>query len=123
MEQYSYGNADGNLDAVFAALADPTRRAILSRLASSQASVGELAEPFAMSQPAVSKHLKMLERAGLIERDIDRQRRPARLKAEPMMAAVDWLVTFRTFWTRSFDQLDSLLDEMKEAEAKGAAND
>ena len=102
-----------NLDAVFAALADPTRRAILSRLASGEASVNELAAPFEMSQPAVSKHLKVLERAGLIERDVDRQRRPARLRAEPMAAAVHWLQEFRQFWSASFDQLDTLLNELK----------
>jgi DNA-binding transcriptional ArsR family regulator len=108
-----------NLDAVFAALADPTRRAILSRLASGEASVNELAEPFEMSQPAVSRHLKVLERAGLIERDVDGQRRPARLKAEPMAAAVSWLEEFRTFWSSSFDQLDGLLKELKKNEKKG----
>lgn len=102
-----------NLDAIFAALADPTRRAILSRLASGEASVNQLAAPFEMSQPAVSKHLKVLERAGLIERDIDKQRRPARLKAEPMAAAVRWLEKFHEFWSSSFDQLDGLLKELK----------
>lgn len=102
-----------NLDAVFAALADPTRRAILSRLASGEASVNELAAPFEMSQPAVSKHLKVLERAGLIERDVDQQRRPARLRAEPMAAAVHWLQEFRQFWSTSFDQLDTLLSELQ----------
>lgn len=108
-----------NLDAVFAALADPTRRAILSRLATGDASVNEIGAPFEMSQPAVSKHLKVLERAGLIERDVDRQRRPARLKAEPMAAAVNWLQEFRRFWSSSFDQLDGLLNELKSAETKG----
>lgn len=110
-----------NLDAVFAALADPTRRAILSRLASGEASVNELAAPFEMSQPAVSKHLKVLERAGLIERDIDRQRRPARLRAEPMAAAVRWLQEFRHFWSASFDQLDTLLNELKKTKPKKGA--
>ncbi|MFT5508121.1 MAG: DNA-binding transcriptional ArsR family regulator [Hyphomicrobiaceae bacterium] len=118
MEQIGYGLAPQNLDAIFAALADPTRRAILSRLASGEASVNEIAAPFEMSQPAVSKHLKVLENAGLIERDIDRQRRPARLKAEPMAAAVDWLQTFEKFWLSSFDQLDGLLTELKRAEPK-----
>lgn len=103
-----------NLDAVFAALADPTRRAILSRLAGGDASVNEIASPFEMSQPAVSKHLKVLERAGLVTRAVDQQRRPARLNAEPMSAAVEWLEEFRTFWTGSFDQLDGLLDELKQ---------
>src|SRR5947209_1559689 len=104
------------LDAVFAALADATRRAILSRLAAGEASVNEIAEPFAISQPAVSKHLKVLERAGLIERGVDKTRRPARLKAEPMAAAVSWLEEFKQFWSSSFDQLDGLLEELKKAE-------
>jgi DNA-binding transcriptional ArsR family regulator len=120
MEQIGYISQSPNLDAVFAALADPTRRAILSRLAAGEASVNEIAAPFKMSQPAVSKHLKMLERAGLIERDIDRQRRPARLKAEPMAAAVRWLEEFRQFWSSSFDQLDGLLEELKQSTTKGA---
>ena len=96
MERIGYTEESRRLDAVFAALADPTRRAILSRLATGEAAVNELAAPFAMSQPAVSKHLKVLERAGLVVRDIDKQRRPARLKAEPMAAAVQWLEEFRT---------------------------
>ena len=123
MEQIGYTPEPQNLDAIFAALADPTRRAILGRLATGDASVTELAEPFAMSQPAVSKHLKVLERAGLVERDIDQQRRPARLKAEPMAAAVSWLEEFKRFWSSSFDQLDGLLDELKQAEAKGPNNE
>ena len=118
MEQYGYIYAQTNLDAVFAALADPTRRAILSRLANGQASVNEIAAPFEISQPAVSRHLKVLERAGLIERDVDEQRRPARLKAENMAAAVDWLAEFRAFWGTSFDQLDDLLIHLKQAQAK-----
>ncbi len=118
MEQLGYIGTQSNLDAVFAALADPTRRAILSRLADGQASVNEIAAPFEISQPAVSRHLKVLERAGLIERDIDEQRRPARLKAENMTAAVDWLAEFKVFWGTSFDQLDDVLIEMKRAEAK-----
>ncbi|MEO0883931.1 MAG: metalloregulator ArsR/SmtB family transcription factor [Pseudomonadota bacterium] len=101
-----------DLDAVFAALADPTRRAILARLSDGQASVNELAEPFEMSQPAVSKHLKVLERAGLISRDVDRQRRPAKLEAAPLAAAVQWLEAFRMFWEGSLDQLDVLLATM-----------
>jgi DNA-binding transcriptional ArsR family regulator len=116
MELIGYENRSQSLDAVFAALADPTRRAILSRLAAGEASVNEIAAPFEMSQPAVSKHLKVLERAGLIERDIDKQRRPARLKAEPMAAAVSWLRAFEEFWSSSFDQLDGLLEELKKAE-------
>jgi len=123
MEQIGYGHQPETLDAVFAALADPTRRAILSRLASGEASVNEIAAPFQMSQPAVSKHLKVLERAGLIERDIDRQRRPARLNAEPMAAAVQWLEEFKRFWSSSFDQLDDLLEELKKAEMKGVENE
>ena len=123
MEPIGYSSVPPNLDAVFAALADPTRRAILSRLAVGEASVNEIAAPFEMSQPAVSKHLKVLERAGLIERDIDKQRRPARLKAEPMAAAVSWLEGFRQFWSASFDQLDGLLQELKNAEAKGPTDD
>ena len=114
----SYASNPAMLDAVFGALADPTRRAILSRLADGQASVNEIAAPFDISQPAVSRHLKVLEQAGLIERDVDEQRRPARLKAEPMAAAVDWLAEFRVFWQASFDQLDDLLIQMKHAEAK-----
>jgi DNA-binding transcriptional ArsR family regulator len=125
MELQSYittpsGLAPPDLDAVFSALADPTRRAILSRLAAGEASVLELAAPFDISQPAVSKHLRVLERAGLIERDIDKQRRPARLKAQPMAAAVGWLEAFRQFWSGSFDQLDGLLEEMKQAEERTA---
>lgn len=114
MEQAGYIAENQALDAVFAALADPTRRAILSRLAAGEASVKELAAPFEMSQPAVSKHLKVLERAGMVERAVDRQRRPARLKAEPMAAAVGWLEDFRRFWSGSFDQLDGLLDQLKQ---------
>ena len=113
MEQIGYARESQALDAVFAPRADPTRRAILSRLAAGEASVKELAAPFEMSQPAVSKHLKVLERAGLVERAVDRQRRPARLKAEPMAAAVGWLQDFRRFWSGSFDQLDGLLDQLK----------
>jgi len=118
MERIGYINSEADLDAVFSALADPTRRAILSRLAKGVASVNEIAAPFEMSQPAVSKHLKVLERAGLIERDIVEQRRPARLKAENMVAAVDWLDEFRAFWGKSFDQLDDILIQMKQGEAK-----
>ncbi len=123
MERFGYANQPPNLDMVFAALADPTRRAILSRLAAGEASVSEIAAPFEMSQPAVSKHLKVLERAGLIERDVDKQRRPARLKAEPMAAAVRWLEEFKQFWSSSFDQLDGLLEGLKKAETKGAGNE
>lgn len=93
------------------------------RLADGDASVKEIAEPFEMSQPAVSKHLKVLERAGLVERDVDRQRRPARLKADQMASAVAWLEHFKAFWSGSFDQLDDVLDTMKKAEAKGRENE
>ena len=106
MEQSTQLSRRHNLDAIFAALADPTRRAILSRLAAGAASVNELAAPFKMSQPAVSKHLKVLERAGLIARNADKQRRPALLNAEPMVEALRWLEEFRRFWSSSFDQLD-----------------
>ncbi|WNZ53758.1 metalloregulator ArsR/SmtB family transcription factor (plasmid) [Microbulbifer sp. MKSA007] len=117
MQQLNQTPQPQNLDAVFAALADPTRRAILTRLAGGEASVNELAEPFRMSQPAVSKHLKVLERAGLVERAIDKQRRPARLKAAPMREAVKWLEEFSKFWSTSFDQLDDLLEELKKSES------
>ena len=103
----------GRLDATFAALADPTRRAILDRLAAGEASVGELARPFAMSQPAVSKHLKVLERAGLISRRRDAQRRPSRLEGKPLAEAAGWLADYRRFWERSFRNLDALLEELK----------
>lgn len=118
MEHGGYPKEPQSLDAIFAALADPTRRAILSRLANGEASVNELAEPFEMSQPAVSKHLKVLEQAGLIERGIDRQRRPARLIAAPMASAVDWLEQFRTFWSTSFDQLDGVLRELQKTSTR-----
>ena len=113
MEQSGYVGTAPNLDSIFAALADPTRRAILSRLVDGQASVNEIAAPFEMSQPAVSRHLKVLERAGLIARDIDEQRRPARLSAQNMAAAVDWLTQFEAFWGTSFDHLDDVLIHMK----------
>jgi len=101
------------LDATFAALADPTRRAILARLASGQASVNELAEPFAMTQPAISKHLKVLERAGLISRSLDAQRRPRRLEPKPFVEATEWLEKYRRIWAANFQRLDALLDQMK----------
>jgi DNA-binding transcriptional ArsR family regulator len=104
------------LDATFAALADPTRRAIIARLASGEASVNELAEPFAMSQPAISKHLKVLERAGLISRSRDAQRRPRKLEPKPLAEATAWLEKYRRFWEGSFQNLDVLLDELKAAE-------
>ena len=101
------------LDTTFTALADPTRRAILARLASGEASVMELAEPFAMSQPAISKHLKVLERAGLISRGRDAQRRPCRLEAGPLAEASEWLARYRRHWETQFRRLDILLDELK----------
>ena len=110
-------SAAGDLDLTFAALADPTRRAILARLVSGAATVTELTEPFDMSQPAISKHLKVLERAGLISRGRDAQRRPCRLRAKPLGEASAWLDGYRRFWTESFEKLDVLLDEMKK-EAK-----
>lgn len=106
------------LDATFAALADSTRRAILGRLASGEATVTELAEPFAMSQPAVSKHLKVLETAGLVTRRRDAQRRPCRLEAAPLKAATDWLGEYRTYWEASFQRLDRLLGELRAEEAR-----
>jgi DNA-binding transcriptional ArsR family regulator len=101
------------LDATFAALADPTRRAILARLASGEASVTELAAPFAMSQPAISKHLKVLERAGLISRGRDAQKRPRRLEPEPLAEATEWMERYRQALEGNFRRLDALLDELK----------
>jgi DNA-binding transcriptional ArsR family regulator len=106
-----------HLDATFAALADPTRRAILARLAQGDASVTELAEPFAMSQPAISKHLKVLEGAGLISRGRDAQRRPCKLEAQPLAEATGWLIEYRKYWEASFERLDDLLAELKKLEA------
>src|ERR1700735_385460 len=106
------------LDSTFAALADPTRRAILARLASGDASVNGLAAPFAMSQPASSKHLKFLERAGLISRGRDAQRGPRRLEARRLAEATEWLERYRQFWEGNFRRLDALLDELKTKEKK-----
>ncbi|MGR4865310.1 ArsR/SmtB family transcription factor [Caulobacter sp. LARHSG274] len=103
----------GRLDAIFAALADPTRRAILARLAAGEASVGELATPFAMSQPAISKHLKVLEKAGLVSRGRDAQRRPVRVEAAPLAEANAWLEAYRKTLEANFQRLDDLLDELK----------
>jgi len=108
------------LDATFAALADPTRRAILARLASGEASVNELAKPFAMSQPAISKHLKVLERAGLVSHSRDRQRRPRRIEARRLAEATGWLERYRRIWESRFRRLDALLEELK-AEEKNRA--
>jgi DNA-binding transcriptional ArsR family regulator len=110
--------APHRLDATFAALADPTRRAILARLASGDASVMELAEPFAMSQPAISKHLKVLERAGLISRSRDAQRRPRRLEAKPLAEATKWLERYRRHWEGNYQRLDGLLAELKSTQKK-----
>src|SRR5712671_2501743 len=107
-----------HLDSTFAALADPTRRAILARLASGEASVTELAEPFAMTQPAISKHLKVLERAGLISRGRDAQRRPRRLEAKPLADASEWLEGYRQFWEGRFQRLDAVLEDLKAREKK-----
>lgn len=101
------------LDATFLALADPTRRAILARLALGDASVNEIAEPFDMSQPAISKHLKMLERAGLISRGRDAQRRPCRIEAKPLEAAHAWIEKYREIWDANFARLDTLLEELQ----------
>ena len=102
-----------NLDATFSALADPTRRAILKRLARGSATVNELAKPFPISQPAISRHLKVLERAGLVDRKADEQRRLASLNAENLRLASGWLEYFATFWPKNFDQLDGLLSDLK----------
>lgn len=101
------------LDATFAALADPTRRAILARLATGEASVNELAEPFDMSQPAISKHLKVLGRAGLISMDIDAQRRPRRLEPKRLEEAAAWIESYREIWEQNYQRLDALLEELK----------
>jgi len=107
------------LDATFTALADPTRRAILARLAQGEASVTELTKPFSLSQPAVSRHLRVLERAGLITRGRKAQLRPRRLEVAPMKDALDWLEHYRRFWEESFQRLDGFLEELKEKENAG----
>ena len=114
MQRDGYGTPTADrLDATFSALADPTRRAILRRLVAGEATVTELAAPFAMSQPAISRHLKVLERAGLISRGRQAQRRPCRLEARGLAAATDWLEGYRRYWDESYQRLDSLLDELK----------
>jgi DNA-binding transcriptional ArsR family regulator len=113
MEPDGYPRSSARLDSTFAALADPTRRAILARLARGEASVTDLAEPFAMSQPAISKHLKVLERAGLISRGQDAQRRPRRLEARPLRDATQWLENYRQFWEAQFRRLDALLHDLQ----------
>jgi len=107
------------LDATFAALADPTRRAIVARLASGEASVAELAEPFDMSQPAISKHLKVLERAGLVSSGFDAQRRPRRLEAKPLSDAVAWIERYREIWEANYARLDTLLARLNAPASKG----
>jgi DNA-binding transcriptional ArsR family regulator len=116
MEPNSYARS-AHLDSTFAALADPTRRAILARLAKGEASVKDLAEPFEMSQPAISKHLRVLERAGLISRGQDAQRRPRRLEARALRDASRWLDHYRQFWEAQFGRLDALLHDLQVAES------
>src|SRR6202044_2332991 len=113
---------DDQLSITFAALADPTRRAILARLASGEASVNELAEPFAMTQPAISKHLRVLERAGFISRGQDAQRRPRRIEAKPFAEATEWLEKYRPPWAANFQGPDALLDQLKLNESKPKEN-
>jgi DNA-binding transcriptional ArsR family regulator len=117
MELVGYERASSErLDLTFAALADPTRRAILARLAAGEATVTELARPFAMSQPAISKHLKVLEGAGLVSRGQDAQRRPRRLEAKPLAVANEWLERYRKYWEANYERLDALLEELKAAD-------
>src|SRR5271154_5832926 len=111
-----------HLDATFSALADPTRRAILARLASGETSVSELAEPFAMSMPAISKHLKVLQRAGLIERSREAQWRPCRLAPAPLKDASEWLDRYRRFWEESFDRLEDYLRELQKKDPQKKEN-
>jgi DNA-binding transcriptional ArsR family regulator len=111
--------AQGTLDHVFAALADPTRRAILSRLADGEATVNELVAPFALSQPTISKHLKVLERAGLVSRGRSAQFRPVRLNAAPLAEAAEWLGDYRRFWTESLDRLDAYVSDLKKEKRRG----
>src|SRR2546423_1105979 len=119
MQPHGYGAlTPARLNATFAALAHPTRRAILARLATGEASVAELAKPFKMSQPAISKHLKVLERAGLVSRGQDAQRRPRKLEAKPLAEATEWLEKYREYWEGNFRRLDSLLREMKAGQSK-----
>ena len=106
------------LDLTFAALADPTRRAILARLATGEATVTELAEPFEMSQPAISKHLKVLERAGLISMDVDAQRRPRKLEPKRLQEAVDWIERYREIFEQNYQRLDALLEELQAKPSK-----
>jgi DNA-binding transcriptional ArsR family regulator len=119
MQPSGYSSSD-RLDQTFAALADPTRRAILARLAAGDASVGELCQPFEMSQPAISKHLKVLERAGLVSRGQDAQKRPRRIEAKPLAEASQWLDGYRRIWEANFRRLDAVLEEMKAKQKKRA---
>ena len=119
MELNSYAISD-RLDATFAALADPTRRAILARLAAGEASVNELAAPFNMTQPAISKHLRVLERAGLVSTGREAQRRPRRLEAAPLAQATEWLENYRKFWEERFHRLDALLVDLQKADLQKA---
>ncbi|MDQ6931521.1 MAG: metalloregulator ArsR/SmtB family transcription factor [Candidatus Eremiobacteraeota bacterium] len=121
MQLGRYATASDRLDATFSALADPTRRAILARLTAGDASVAELAAPFAMTQPAISKHLKVLERAGLVSRGRDAQRRPCRIEAVPLAAANQWLERYRQVWEANYVRLDGLLDEMKSKKRTAAS--
>jgi len=116
VQQHTSSSSSARLDATFSALADPTRRAILARLASGETSVSELAEPFEMSMPAISKHLKVLHRAGLIERGREAQWRPCRLAAAPLKDASDWLEHYRRFWDEAFDRLEDYLRELQKRE-------
>jgi DNA-binding transcriptional ArsR family regulator len=122
MELDGYLRSSPRLDATFAALADPTRRAILARLAKGDASVNDLAKPFTMSQPAISKHLKVLERAGLISRGQDAQRRPRRLEARPLREATRWLEQYRQFWEARFQRLDALLLDLQSGASRTENN-
>ena len=110
--------ASERLDLTFAALADPTRRAILARLATGEATVTELAEPFEMSQPAISRHLKVLERAGLISMDVDAQRRPRKLEPKRLQEAVDWIERYREIFEQNYQRLDALLEELQAKPSK-----
>jgi DNA-binding transcriptional ArsR family regulator len=110
--------SEANLDAMFAALADPTRRAILARLALGETSVTELAAPFEMSMPAISKHLKVLEKAGLVDRGREAQTRPARLNPIALKTAADWIEEYRKLWEESFDRLDAYLQKLQAEQAK-----
>jgi DNA-binding transcriptional ArsR family regulator len=113
---------EDRLSAAFSALADPTRRAILARLAQGEAAVGELAAPFSMSQPAISKHLKVLERAGLISRGRNAQWRPCRLEAAPMREIAGWLDAYRRFWESGFERLDAYLKELQKGDPDAPSN-